>query len=39
MSDAYLCEQQYGKDLVRLVKVIRSDKWHDVVELTVSKWS
>ncbi|CAG8522745.1 9987_t:CDS:10 [Ambispora gerdemannii] len=27
--------QQYGKDRVRLVKVIRNGDWHEVVELTI----
>ncbi|RIA95686.1 uricase [Glomus cerebriforme] len=35
MSDVFLKEQSYGKDGVRLVKVIRTDNWHEIVELTV----
>lgn len=35
MSGVYLKEQSYGKDQVRLVKVIRTGKWHEIVELTV----
>ncbi|CAG8512687.1 7540_t:CDS:2 [Ambispora leptoticha] len=31
----YRCSQQYGKDRVRLVKVIRNGDWHEVVELTI----
>ncbi|CAB4394334.1 urate oxidase [Rhizophagus irregularis] len=35
MSGVYLKEQSYGKDQVRLVKVIRTGKWHEIVELTI----
>lgn len=35
MSGVFLKEQSYGKDRVRLVKVIRTGKWHEIVELTV----
>ncbi|CAG8575521.1 21432_t:CDS:2 [Gigaspora margarita] len=34
MSKVYLKEQEYGKDRVRLAKVIRREKWHDIIELT-----
>ncbi|CAG8616746.1 16013_t:CDS:2 [Acaulospora colombiana] len=35
MSNASLKEQRYGKNNVRLAKVIRTGKWHEIVELTV----
>ncbi|RIB22727.1 hypothetical protein C2G38_957690 [Gigaspora rosea] len=35
MSKVYLKEQEYGKDRVRLAKVIRKEKWHEIIELTV----
>ncbi|CAI2186640.1 11990_t:CDS:2 [Funneliformis geosporum] len=35
MSEVFLQEQRYGKDRIRLVKVIRTGKFHEIVELTV----
>nr|CAG8505166.1 604_t:CDS:2 [Entrophospora candida] len=35
MTEVYLKEQSYGKDRVRLAKVIKTGKWHEIVELTV----
>src|SRR6185312_2687891 len=35
MTEVVLKEQRYGKDRVRLIKVIRTGKWHEVIELTV----
>ncbi|CAG8665879.1 1733_t:CDS:2 [Acaulospora morrowiae] len=35
MSNVSLKEQRYGKNNVRLFKVVRTGKWHEVVELTV----
>ncbi|CAG8463510.1 10925_t:CDS:2 [Dentiscutata erythropus] len=35
MSKVYLKEQEYGKENVRLAKVIRKEKWHEIIELTV----
>ncbi|CAG8564555.1 20575_t:CDS:2 [Cetraspora pellucida] len=35
MSEVYLKEQEYGKDRVRLAKVVKTGKWHEIIELTV----
>ncbi|KAG9303260.1 hypothetical protein G9A89_013586 [Geosiphon pyriformis] len=35
MSEVYLKKQEYGKDRVRLMKVIRCGDWHEIIELTV----
>ncbi|RHZ44606.1 hypothetical protein Glove_718g65 [Diversispora epigaea] len=35
MSDVFISQQSYGKNNIRLIKVIRNKNWHEVVELTI----
>lgn len=35
-SEFYLSHARYGKDKIRVFRVVREDKWHTVVEYNVT---
>ena len=34
-TDVELAAARYGKDKVRVFRIVRGDKWHDIVEYNV----
>lgn len=36
MTEVTITSAKYGKDKVRVLRVVRKDEWHEIVEYTVT---